>query len=99
MIFLMKCKKINECMGNHQCNKQFTEWWDAGMVTCLGRDADLHIPSLCHCHSLSLASVNLDWFYLPGWPTVLLVMPLVQCVICCLSVCNVLYCGETVRPS
>ena len=26
-------------------------------------------------------------------------MPLVQCVVCRLSVCNVLYCGETVRPS
>jgi len=25
------------------CKK--TEWWDAGMVTCLGRGADLHIAS------------------------------------------------------
>jgi len=23
-------------------------------------------PSRCHCHSLSLASVNPDWFYLSG---------------------------------
>jgi len=23
-------------------------------------------PSWCHCHSLSLAPVNPDWFYLPG---------------------------------
>jgi len=23
-------------------------------------------PSRCHCHSLSLAPVNPDWFYLPG---------------------------------
>jgi len=41
---------------------------DAGMVICLGRGADLHIwPSWCHCHSLFLASVNPDWFYLPGF--------------------------------
>ena len=24
-------------------------------------------PSWCHCHSLSLAPVNRDWFYLPGF--------------------------------
>jgi len=36
------------------------------MVICLGRDADLHMPSWCHCHSLSLAPVNPDWFYLSG---------------------------------
>ena len=28
------------------------------MVICLERGADLHIPSWCHCHSLSLASVK-----------------------------------------
>jgi len=45
-----------------------TEWWDAGMVMCLGQGADLHKwPSWCHCHSLSLASVNPDWFYLPAF--------------------------------
>jgi len=24
-------------------------------------------PAVCHCHSLSLAPVNPDWFYLPGF--------------------------------
>ena len=24
-------------------------------------------PSRCHCHSLYLAPVNPDWFYLPGF--------------------------------
>ena len=43
------------------------DWWDAGMVICLWWDADLHIPSWCHCHSLSLAPVNPDWFYLPDF--------------------------------
>jgi len=30
------------------------------------------------------------------WPTVLSVMPLVQCVICLSVICDVLYCGEMV---
>jgi len=34
------------------------------------------------------------------WPTVQSVAPLVHCVVCLFSVvCDVLYCGETVRPS
>jgi len=42
------------------------------MVTCLGRGADLHVAQLMplpftHCHSLSLAPVNPDRFYLPGF--------------------------------
>jgi len=32
-----------------------TEWWDAGVVICLGQGADLH-----------MAQVNPDWF-LPSW--------------------------------
>jgi len=33
------------------------------------------------------------------WPTVLSVVPLVHCVVCLSVVCDVLYCGKTVRPS
>jgi len=33
----------------------------------LGQGADLHMLSWCHCHSLSLAPVNADWFYFPGF--------------------------------
>jgi len=40
---------------------------NTSMVICLVRDADLHMPSWCHCHSLSLAPVNPDWFYFPGF--------------------------------
>jgi len=29
-------------------------------------------PSRCHCHSLSLAPVNPDWFYLPGFTILVL---------------------------
>jgi len=34
---------------------------------CLGQGAGLHMAQLMHCHSLSLAQVNPDWFYLPGF--------------------------------
>jgi len=40
-----------------------TQWWDAGMVSVWGEVQICTSPSLCHCHSLSLASVNPDWFY------------------------------------
>jgi len=40
------------------------------------------------------------WLLLHFWPTVLSVASLVQCVVCLSSVvCDVLYCGETVRFS
>ena len=43
---------------------------------------------------------RLDWWLIYFWPTVLSVEPLVQCLVCLSSVvCNVLYCGEMVRPS
>jgi len=32
-------------------------------------------PSWCHCHSLSLAPVNPDWFYLPGFTFLVLAHP------------------------
>jgi len=30
------------------------EWLDAGVVMCLGQDADLHMAQMMHCHSMSL---------------------------------------------
>jgi len=50
---------VGQQEGHLACKK--TEWWDVGMViwdevqTCIW-------PSRCHCHSLSLAPVNPDWF-------------------------------------
>jgi len=32
-------------------------------------------PSWCHCHSLSLAPINPDWFYLPGSTFLVLAYP------------------------
>ena len=41
------------------------------MVICLERGADLHTAQLCHCHSLSLASVKsrlvLSFWYRLTW--------------------------------
>ena len=58
-----------------------------------------HGHSHTSSHQVMLQS-SCDLPYLSFWPTVLSVMPLARCVVCHLSsVCNVLYCGETVRPS
>jgi len=45
-----------------------TECWYAGMVIWLWGEVQICMwPSWDHCHSLSLAPVNPDWFYLPGF--------------------------------
>jgi len=39
-----------------------------GYVLCVWVKVQICIwPSWCHCHSLTLAPVNPDWFYLPGF--------------------------------
>ena len=43
-----------------------TEWWDVGVVVWGGVQTCIW-PSWCHCHSLCNASVNPDWFALPGF--------------------------------
>ena len=58
--------------GHPACKKP--EWWGAGMVICLERNADLHMPSRCHCHSLSLASVK-SRLVLPFWYRLTWVVP------------------------
>jgi len=52
-----------------------TEWWDAGMVICLGEMQICIWPSRCHCCSLSLAPVNPDWFCLLGFTFLVLAYP------------------------
>jgi len=44
------------------------EWWDDGVVMCLGQGADLHMAQLMPLRliMISLAPVNPDWFYLSG---------------------------------
>jgi len=45
------------------CKK--TEWWGAGVVICLERDADLHMAQLMQL-PLTVSSVKPDWFYRSG---------------------------------
>ena len=49
--------------GHPAC--KILEWWDAGVVVCLGRGADLHMAQLMPL-ALSPAPVNPDWSYLSG---------------------------------
>ena len=58
--------------GHPACKK--LEWWGAGVVICLEWGADLHMPSWCHCHSLSLAPVK-SRFVLPIWYRLTQVVP------------------------
>jgi len=51
-----------------------TEWWDAGVVICLGEMQTCIWPSWCHCHSLSLASVK-SRLFLPFWYRLTWVVP------------------------
>jgi len=54
---------VGQQKGHPACKK--LEWWDAGLVMCLGQGGDLHMAQLMPL-PLSLAPVNPDWFYLPG---------------------------------
>jgi len=50
----------------HLACKKLSGW----MLAWLSVWGEVHIciwPSRCHCHSLSLAPVNPDWFYLPDF--------------------------------
>jgi len=51
------------------------KWWDYGVVICLGEVRICIWPSWCHRHSLSLATVNPDWCYLPGFTFLVLAHP------------------------
>ena len=74
--------------GHPACKK--LEWWCAGVVICLELGADLHMPSWCHRHSLSLAPVK-SRLVLPFWYRLTRVVPdrapLNVCVCVCVSVC------------
>ena len=55
--------------GHPSCKK--TEWWDAGVVMCLGQGADLHMAQLMPLPLSSSCCSNSrlvlpSWFYLSG---------------------------------
>ena len=68
-----------------------TEWWGAGMVICLERDADLH---MAHLMPLSLAPLK-STLVLPYWywltQVVLDKEPLNRCACVCVLKCFSLY--------
>ena len=43
------------------------EWWNAGVVICLGQGADLHMALLMPLPLNISCSSNPDWFYLPDF--------------------------------
>jgi len=63
--------------GHPACKK--TEWWDAGMVMCLGQGADLHmaqqmpLPLTISCSSKSI--LVLTFIFLPFWCRLTRVVP------------------------
>jgi len=61
----LKCLQCFDAVGwaagrAYACKK-------TGKIMCLGQGPDLHMTQLMPLHSLSLAPVNPDWFYLPGF--------------------------------
>jgi len=65
----LKCVQCFDAVGwaaGRASSLSKTEWWGAGVVICLEQEADLHIDSRCHSHSLSLASVK-SRLVLPFW--------------------------------
>jgi len=62
--------------GHPACKK--LEWWDAGVVLCLGHGSDLHMAqlmALMALPSLSFAPVNPDSFYQNGSAFLVLAYP------------------------
>jgi len=53
--------KVNPCVARRgrPCRRRSTLQEVEGSKRCI-------LPNRYHCHSLSLAPVNPDWFYLPG---------------------------------
>jgi len=80
------------------CKK--TEWWDAGMVMCLGQGADLHMTQLMPLHTISCSSKSR--LVLPFWCRLIQVVldkiqagrKMIVCVCMCsavlLSLCDLL---------
>jgi len=61
---------VGQQEGHPTCKK--TEWWDAGVVLCLGQGADLHmaqlmpLPLITISYSSKYRLVLPSWFYLSG---------------------------------
>jgi len=58
--------------GHPACKK--TEWWDAGMVVCLGQGADLHVAQLMPL-PLTISCSSKYRLVLPFWCRLTWVVP------------------------
>jgi len=71
-----------------------TEWWDAGIVMCLGQGADLHMDQLMRL-PLTISCSSESRLVLPSWCRLTQVVrkkiqdgrKMVVCVCVCVSVC------------
>jgi len=68
--YLQTSESISEGGGSGCSAAAFISPLSSGMLAWLPVWGEVQIciwPSWCHCHLLSLAPVNPDWFYLPGF--------------------------------
>ena len=73
--------------GHPACKK--TEWWDAGMVICLERDADLHMAQLMPLSVPCFGKIQIGFAFLvladPGSPGQSAIKRVCVCVCLCCS--------------
>jgi len=68
--YCFQCFDAFGCAAGRASSLRKTEWWTGGMLAwlCVWVMVQICIwSSWCHCHSLSLAPANPDWFYLPSF--------------------------------
>jgi len=61
---------VGQQEGHLACKK--TEWWDSGVVMCLGQGADLHMAQLMPLPLTISFSSKSRLFYLAGFPFLVL---------------------------
>ena len=66
-VWCLQCFDAGDWAAGRASGLQKTQWWDAGMVMCLGLGADLHMAQLMPMPLTISCSRNPDWFYFPGF--------------------------------
>ena len=61
------CLRCFDAVGGWQEGHPVCKKLSCGMLACWVKVQTCTWPTWCHCHSLSLVPVNLEWFYLPGF--------------------------------
>ena len=73
--YCLQCFDAVGCAAGRASGLYKLEWWGAGVLSVCGKVQICIWPIWCHCHSLSLAPVNPDWFYFPGFTFLVLAYP------------------------